>query len=95
MKSSQPSRRQFLKFGTAAVAMIPVVLVSGNAEAAKNAAIRSALKYQDKPEGDKKCSGCMHFVPGKSPTAEGGCKIMPGDTEISPNGYCAGWVKKA
>ena len=94
---TQPTtpRRQFLKIGAAALAMIPVVAFSDRAFAATNAAMRGALKYQDKPLAEKSCSNCMQFVPGKTATAPGGCKIMPGDTEISPTGYCAGWVKKA
>lgn len=95
MKQNHALRRRFLKLGAATLAVIPIMLLSGRVEAAKNTAIRSALKYQDKPEGDKKCSNCLQFVPGASPAKPGGCKIMPGDTEISPNAYCAGWVKKA
>jgi hypothetical protein len=95
MKSAQSQRRQFLKLGGAALAMIPVIAVSGRAVAATNAGMRAALKYQDKPEGDKHCAICMQFVPGKSANDKGGCKLMPGDTEISPKGYCTAWVKKA
>ena len=89
MKSSQPQRRQFLKIGASALALIPVMVVSGHSQAATNAAMRSALKYQTKPEGDKSCSNCMQFV------APSGCKILAGDTEVSPKGYCTAWVKKA
>ena len=94
MKSIQPQRRQFLKLGGAALAMIPVMAVSGRAAAATNAAMRTALKYQDKPMDDKQCSTCLQFVPGKTPKDKGGCKIMPGDTEIAPNGFCTAWAKK-
>lgn len=83
------SRRNMLKFGGAALAMIPVV-----AFAAKNDAMRSAMKYKDSPEGEKNCSNCVQFVPGKSATDMGGCKIFPGDTEVSPKGYCVAWAKK-
>lgn len=89
----QVSRRQLLKIG-GALAAIPVVALTGNAMAAQNAGLRGALKYQDSPKGDQKCSTCMHFVAGKAPTDKGGCKIMPGDTEISPNGWCVSWVLK-
>ena len=88
-------RRRLLKAGGAALAAIPVLVLAGNAHAATNAQMRTALKYQDKPEGDKMCSNCMQFVPGKTPKDKGGCKIMQGDTEISPSGYCTAWVKKA
>jgi hypothetical protein len=94
MKENQTQRRQFLKIGGAALAMIPVMLVSGRADAATNAAMRTALKYQGKPLDDKSCATCMQFVPGASAKDMGGCKIMVGDTEISPQGYCTAWVKK-
>ena len=87
-------RRQLLKAGCAALAMVPIVAVSGKAAAAQNAALRTSLKYQDHPMGDKECTGCLQFVPGKTPKDLGGCKLMPGDTEISPKGYCVAWTKK-
>lgn len=84
------SRRRMFKIGSAALAMIPVV-----AFAARNDSMRTSMKYKDSPEGDKDCANCVQFVPGKSPTELGGCKIFPGDTEVSPKGYCAAWAKKA
>ena len=100
MKDNQTARRQFLKIGGAFIALIPVMVVSDRADAATNAAMRASLKYQGKPQGDKSCSNCMQFVPGASgPGASGkglgACKIITGDTEISPQGYCTGWTKKA
>jgi len=91
---AQESRRKFLKIGSSALALIPVLAVSGRAMAAKNDGLRGALKYQDKPNGENHCATCMQFVPGKTPKDAGGCKIMPGDTEISPNGWCSAWAKK-
>jgi len=91
MKVCSPlTRRDAVKTGLAALAMIPVV-----AMAAKNDAMRAGVKYQDKPEGDKQCSDCAQFIPGKSAKDLGGCKIFPGDTEVSPSGYCITWSKKA
>ena len=89
---TKPARRQLLKIGGAALAMIPVMALSGNTHAATNAAMRAAFKYQNKPLGDKTCRGCVQFIPGKTAKALGGCKIYPGDTEISPTGYCTAWV---
>ena len=83
------SRRSMLKLAGIAVVMMPAV-----AFATKNDALRTAMKYKDSPEGDKKCSTCMQFIPGKTPKDLGGCKVFAGDTEISPNGYCAAWAKK-
>ena len=95
MNENQMPRRRFLKMGGAALAMIPVMVVSGRAIAATNAAMRTAFKYQGNPQGDKNCANCTQFVPGASAKDLGGCKIMPGDTEISPQGYCTAWAKKA
>jgi len=78
------SRRKMLKIGGLSLAMIPVV-----AMAAKNDGMRASMKYKDTPEGDKSCSTCVQFV------APNGCKIFPGDTEISPKGYCVAYAKKA
>jgi hypothetical protein len=89
------SRRQFLRIGGATLAVIPLLAVSGGAHATTNAGMRKALKYQDMPLGEKSCANCLQFVPGASPKDLGGCKILPGDTEISPQGYCSGWAKKA
>jgi hypothetical protein len=84
------SRRSMLKFGGIALALIPVV-----AFAAKNDTMRSSMKYKDSPEGEKSCANCQQFVPGKTATDLGGCKIFPGDTEVAPKGYCVAWAKKA
>jgi hypothetical protein len=91
---SQESRRKFLKIGGSALAMIPVLAMTNNAFAAKSAA-RAGLQYQDTAKDGKSCSTCMQFVPGKTAKDLGGCKVLPGDTEISPNAYCAAYAKKA
>jgi hypothetical protein len=83
------TRRGLIKVGLTTLAMIPVV-----AMAAKNDAMRAGTKYKDTPEGDKQCSNCAQFVPGKTDKELGGCKIYPGDTEVSPTGYCMTWSKK-
>ena len=48
---------------------------------------KEAMKYQDKPSGDKQCSNCLQFV------APNGCKVVDGT--VSPSGYCIAWVKKS
>ncbi|MDP2879492.1 MAG: high-potential iron-sulfur protein [Sulfuricella sp.] len=88
----KPARRQFLMTGGAAIAMIPVVAFTGNALAATNPGMRASMKYQDTPSGDKDCTNCLQFVPGKTPKDLGGCKIFLGDTEVAPKGYCTAWV---
>ena len=81
------SRRSVLK---------SVVLLTGTACAgsllsrkealAQQKATQAAMKYQNKPNGDQKCSNCSQFEPPSS------CKVVEG--KISPEGYCIAWVKK-
>ncbi|MDQ2993133.1 MAG: high-potential iron-sulfur protein [Candidatus Eremiobacteraeota bacterium] len=54
--------------------------------AARAADNKKQFKYQDKPKGGHKCSGCRFF---KAPH---GCTIVTGN--ISPNGWCNAWAKK-
>jgi hypothetical protein len=90
------SRRNALKKISLGLASIPVIAITSNADAAKNASLRMALKYGDKPVTVngvvQRCDNCLHWVPGKDAKALGGCKIIPGDTEISPAGHCTAWV---
>jgi hypothetical protein len=88
----KPARRQFLRTGGAAIAMIPVVAFAGSAIAATNPGMRTSMKYQSTPNVDKDCSNCLQFVPGKTPKDLGGCKLFPGDTEVSPKGFCVAWA---
>ena len=90
MTDTKISRRSILKGGAALLAAIPVMAVTTNAFAAKNASMRTALKYVDKStDAAKTCAGCGSYVP-----ASKGCQMMPGDTEIAPGGTCTGWNKK-
>ena len=89
------TRRQFIQLGGAAFASIPLLAMADKASAATKAGLRTAMKYQDKPgpEG-KACAVCVQFVPGKTATDLGGCKLFPGDTEVSPKGFCVAWAAK-
>jgi len=87
------SRRSFI--GSAALlagaAATSGLIVSPRARAQQKVP-QASVKYQDKPNGNQKCSTCLQFVPGSSPTANGTCKVVDG--AISPNGYCTIWVAK-
>jgi hypothetical protein len=65
------------------------LMVTATAQAADN---KAQFKYQDKPNGKQKCSGCALYVPGKTPTAMGTCKVVKG--AISPNGWCTAFSPK-
>jgi hypothetical protein len=49
---------------------------------------QASVQYQTQPKGEQKCAGCMHFI-AESNT----CKLVEG--EISPEGWCVLWVRKA
>ncbi|HTS20195.1 MAG TPA: high potential iron sulfur protein [Casimicrobiaceae bacterium] len=75
-------RAAWIASATLVGAVIPI-----EAAFAQQKVSKEAMKYQDKPNGDKQCSNCMQFEPPSS------CKVVEGT--ISPNGYCLAWVKKA
>lgn len=76
------SRKRFIL--TAAGASVAWIALSKAAKADDKVA-QSAVQYQDKPNGDKRCAKCQSFIPGAS-GGDGACKIVAGN--ISPNGYC-------
>lgn len=80
------SRRSVLKSVVALTGAACATLLSPR-EALAQKVSKTAMKYQDHPNGDKKCSNCLQFLPPDS------CKVVEG--VISPNGYCIAWVKKA
>ena len=88
------SRRRAISLAIGGAVLAPF-LPARRARAAQNAQLRAALKYQDAPMQGQQCSTCAQFIPGKTPKDRGGCKIMPGDTEISPQGWCTAWTAAA
>lgn len=85
------TRRKLLKTAGVALALIPLVGISRQAMANINTAVRAKLKYQSAPKDNMNCSSCLEFLPGKTEKDLGGCKVIPGDDEISPDGYCTSW----
>jgi hypothetical protein len=47
---------------------------------------KANAKYQDKPNGDQRCDGCVQFA------APDGCKVVEG--RISPSGWCMLYAPK-
>lgn len=76
------SRKRFLK--AAAGASVVWIALSAAAKADDKVA-QSAVQYQDKPNGDKRCAKCQSYIPDAN-GGDGSCKIVAGN--ISPNGYC-------
>lgn len=83
------TRRHFLKKAGTALALIP--FFDRQANAANNATVRAQLQYQNTPKDGMSCASCLEFLPVQSDPNTGGCKLIPDDDEISPNGYCTKW----
>ncbi|TAK87171.1 MAG: iron oxidase [Betaproteobacteria bacterium] len=79
------ARRRVLRIFALAggTAVLPGIARDARAQAK---ASKAAMKYQDQPKGDQRCSGCMQFV------APNQCKVVEGD--ISPNGWCVAYAAK-
>ncbi|TAL89450.1 MAG: iron oxidase [Rhodanobacter sp.] len=90
------SRRTLIRNGITIAAVGAVaatgLLKSGPARAQSKASQAVAM-YQPTPHGKDQCDNCIHFVPGKTPTANGTCKVVEGD--IAPQGWCVMYARKA
>lgn len=85
------SRRKIIKF-MALGATVPVLnSLVRQVQAAK--AAKALMQYRDDPNGEEQCSNCMQFMPGKTPEANGECKVVEGS--ISPHGWCTAYAKKS
>jgi hypothetical protein len=51
-------------------------------------ASQASVQYQAQPQGEQKCSNCLHFI-----AASNTCVVVEG--QISPEGWCSIWVKAA
>ncbi len=89
--STDLTRRRFLKAGGLGLVSISLAAMTRQAGATTNPVVRAQLKYQDTPKDDMRCSTCLEFIPGKSDKDSGRCRVIPGDDEISPDGYCTKW----
>ena len=88
------SRRSLVKGGICALTGIAIVSLGGTrALAADPKLAKSAVQYEDlaKKEGTD-CDDCIQFIPGKTATAMGTCKIVDG--EINPHGHCIAFTPK-
>ena len=73
---------------SAAPAGSPATSVGSAAPAATSKVSQTSVQYQAQPKGEQKCSGCLNFV-AESNT----CKLVAG--QVSPEGWCSLWAKKA
>ena len=87
-KSFDPSRRRLFRQGAviASGAALGGLMLKVEAPAQAGTVAKATAKYQDTPHGTQQCDGCMQFIPGKTASADGTCKIVAGS--ISPKGWC-------
>jgi hypothetical protein len=81
------SRRQLFPTIVGAISVVAAVLAKSNLANAQSKTDKKTAKYQDHPNNGKSCSQCNYFRPPKS------CQLVAGD--ISPNGWCSFFLKKA
>ena len=86
--SAAPANSPATSTGSAAPASSPAVSTGSAAPAATGKVPQASVRYQTQPKGEQKCGGCQHFV-AESKT----CKLVDG--QISPEGWCSLWTKKA
>lgn len=87
---SDMTRKDVLKSLIVLPALAGLIATSTLPAEAKSS--KAQFKYQDKPKGKAMCSTCTLFVPGKSKTALGSCKVVAGT--ISPHGWCIAYSHK-
>lgn len=80
------SRRSVLREAALLVGAALTASVVPSREALAQKSSQQAMQYQDKPNGDKRCSNCLSFI------APSSCAIVEGT--VSSNGYCLAWAKK-
>jgi hypothetical protein len=89
--SINQNRRNLLKTTGAVFAIAALNTLPRTACAKTNPELRAKLKYVDKPHGEENCLSCLEFIAGKTEKDLGGCQVIPGDDEISPNAWCISW----
>lgn len=94
-KTFDPSRRRLFRQGAAIAggAALGGLMLSAKARAQGGKVAKSVAKYQEKPQGTQQCDGCIQFIPGKTASAQGTCKIVEGG--ISPKGWCMFFAPKS
>jgi hypothetical protein len=79
------------KKGETATGAAPAGAPDTSADTAAPAAAKvsqESVQYQAQPKGEQKCDGCMHFI-----VESNACALVEG--QISPDGWCILWAKKA
>lgn len=82
-------RRAYLKYCAGGVLFGMMRIIPAHAD---DKLSKSAVSYQDHPEGSKQCSTCLHYIAAHNPEAAGRCQIVAG--HVGPHGYCIVWAER-
>ena len=85
------SRRKIIKFMM--LGIIAPFMSAHTRQAQATKVSKEAMQYRDKPNGKQSCSNCLQFIPGKTPEADGECKVVEGS--INPQGWCNAYAPKS
>lgn len=80
-------RRAFLTSVAAGLTGLAAAIPILDGASAQTKVTKQQAKYQDKPKGDQRCSGCVNFI------APSSCRFVEG--QISPNGWCSLFAAKS
>ena len=94
-KTFDPSRRRLFRQGAALAGGVAAAgLMSKAKVSAQSTKVSQALaKYQSTPKDGQQCDGCVQFIPGKTASADGTCKIVDGS--IAPKAWCMFFAAKS
>jgi hypothetical protein len=94
-KTFDPSRRRLFRQGAVIASGVALggLVLKVEAPAQGSKVSKGVAKYQDKPQGTQQCERCVQYIPGKTPSADGTCKIVEGG--ISPKGWCMFFTPKS
>ena len=92
-ESDVATRRQALKTGLGATAVLVVAAFVPRAVRAESKLAKSVVQYVDASDAPRMdCDDCIQFIPGKTAKGKGLCKIVEGD--IDPHGHCLAFSPK-
>jgi hypothetical protein len=83
------TRRQFVGTTVGAAAGLAFVATTARAQALD----KSAVQYQEEPQGDQRCDNCLYWIPDDNDDGIGGCQMVKGD--ILPEAWCSIWAPQS
>lgn len=86
--AANAQRRAFLRHGGLFLGVLSAgaLLASRRARADDGMLSQASVQYQRMPHNGQMCSNCAYFIPGKTATDTGSCRLVDGT--IYPNGWC-------